>query len=386
MLDNRAQVMFYPSFINEETIRETIEDVGFEATLIMEKSNEKSTQLNLLRSLHGVHKSQVALATEEAEIHYDPIIIHHEQLMNAIEDTGFEAILISTGEDVSKIDLQIDGLWNESFIKVIEQSLQALPGVEKIEIDPNLRKFSVSYKLDLTGPRIALVVGRWIMDDQSMLALPSSVIASCDWPTAELFFSCLLGLLPIYKTTTLQIFFGPLQNQAYYKVGGKHVSSIFGDKVDVAGIGSVTLKFTSGKKVSLPDVAHVPSSVTNFLSVGRFTDHGFEVIIDYLTCFSSALKKKMELDLDLDDGVCWKNVMMKPPLIIEAFAFLGIAAASPSRFSTPGGSPISLLSPYRTASPWGIRDQHLLTGAAAAQVNNTFAFAVTISVLISCGS
>ncbi|KAL4592887.1 hypothetical protein LXL04_005894 [Taraxacum kok-saghyz] len=170
VLNNRAQVMFYPSFINEETIRETIEDVGFEATLIMEKSNE-STQVcrilikgmtcttcsttveSALRSLHGVHKTQVALATEEAEIHYDPIIIHHEQLTNAIEDTGFEAILISTGEDVSKIDLQMDGLWNESFIKVIEQSLQALPGVEKIEIDPNLRKFSVSYKPDLTGPR-----------------------------------------------------------------------------------------------------------------------------------------------------------------------------------------------------------------------------------------
>ena len=57
----------------------------------MEKSNEKSTQVcrilikgmtcttcsttveSALGSLHGVHKSQVALATEEAEIHYDPI-------------------------------------------------------------------------------------------------------------------------------------------------------------------------------------------------------------------------------------------------------------------------------------------------------------------------
>ncbi|XP_024986434.1 probable copper-transporting ATPase HMA5 [Cynara cardunculus var. scolymus] len=171
VLNNRAQVMFYPSYVDEETIRETIEDVGFEATLIMEETNEKSTQIcrmlikgmtctscsstveSALRAVHGVHRAQVALATEEAEVLYDPMIVSHGQLLETIENTGFEAILISTGEDRSKIHLQIDGPWTDGSMRMIEKSLQALPGVEKIEIDTNLRKCSLSYKADLTGPR-----------------------------------------------------------------------------------------------------------------------------------------------------------------------------------------------------------------------------------------
>ncbi|KAK1436220.1 hypothetical protein QVD17_01998 [Tagetes erecta] len=171
VLNNRAQVMFYPTYVNEETIRETIEDVGFEATQIVEETNEKTTQIcrilvkgmtcttcsstveSALRAIRGVNRAQVALATEEAEVHYDPIIVSHEQVMKTIEETGFEAILISTGEDMSNITLQIDGPLNDFPINMIQESLQALPGVVNVDIDKNLRKCFVSYKADLTGPR-----------------------------------------------------------------------------------------------------------------------------------------------------------------------------------------------------------------------------------------
>ncbi|KAA8520820.1 hypothetical protein F0562_011493 [Nyssa sinensis] len=163
--------MFFPNFVNEETIRETIENVGFQATLIEEEMNEKSNQVCRIRikgmtctscstalesALHvlpGVHKAQVALATEEAEVHYDPKILSYNQLLEAIEDTGFEAILISTGDDRSKIQLRIDGVRTDNSMRMIENSLQALPGVQDIDIDPELKKFSLSYKPDMTGPR-----------------------------------------------------------------------------------------------------------------------------------------------------------------------------------------------------------------------------------------
>ncbi|KAA8520822.1 hypothetical protein F0562_011495 [Nyssa sinensis] len=171
VLNNRAQVMFFPNFVNEETIRETIEDVGFQATLIEDEMNEKSNQVcririkgmtctscsttleSALQVLPGVHKAQVALATEEAEVHYDPKILSYNQLLEAIEDTGFEAILISTGDDRSKIQLRIDGVRTDNSMRIIENSLQALPGVQDIDIDPELKKFSLSYKPDMTGPR-----------------------------------------------------------------------------------------------------------------------------------------------------------------------------------------------------------------------------------------
>ncbi|KAJ8526908.1 hypothetical protein K7X08_029385 [Anisodus acutangulus] len=171
LLNNRAQVIFYPSFINEETIRETIEDVGFQATLITEETNDKTSQVcririkgmtctscsttveSALQLIPGVQKARVALATEEAEIQYDPWISTYNQLLESIEDTGFEAILISTGEDRSKILLKVDGVHTDNSMTIIESSLRALPGVEDVDIDPELKKLSVSYKSDIIGPR-----------------------------------------------------------------------------------------------------------------------------------------------------------------------------------------------------------------------------------------
>ncbi|CAN4127394.1 unnamed protein product [Withania somnifera] len=171
VLNNRAHVVFYPTFVKEETIREKIEDVGFQATLITAEINEKTSQVcrisikgmtctscsttveSALQLIPGVQKAEVALATEEAEIQYDPRIITYNQLVKVIEDTGFEAILISTGEDRSKIFLKVDGVHTENSMSIIESSLRALPGVEDVDIDTEMKKLSISYKSDIIGPR-----------------------------------------------------------------------------------------------------------------------------------------------------------------------------------------------------------------------------------------
>ncbi|KAJ7010675.1 copper-transporting ATPase HMA5 [Populus alba x Populus x berolinensis] len=171
VLNDKAQVLFYPSFVSEETIRETIEDAGFEATLIQEETSDKSTQVcriringmtctscsstveQALQAIPGVQKAQVALATEEAEVHYDPKILSCNQILEAINDTGFEAVLLSTGEDMGKIGLKVDGVRTHNSMRMIENSLQALPGVRSIDIDCEVNKISLSYKPDVTGPR-----------------------------------------------------------------------------------------------------------------------------------------------------------------------------------------------------------------------------------------
>ncbi|KAJ6962439.1 copper-transporting ATPase HMA5 [Populus alba x Populus x berolinensis] len=171
VLNDKAQVLFYPSFVSEETIRETIEDAGFEATLIQEETSDKSTQVcriringmtctscsstveQALQAIPGVQKAQVALATEEAEVHYDPKILSCNQILEAINDTGFEAVLLSTGEDMGKIGLKVDGVRTHNSMRMIENSLQALPGVQSIDIDCEVNKISLSYKPDVTGPR-----------------------------------------------------------------------------------------------------------------------------------------------------------------------------------------------------------------------------------------
>lgn len=65
-----------------------------------------TTVESALQAIPGVQKAQVALATEEAQVQYDPKIVTQSQILETIEDTGFEAILISSGEDRSNcIDL-----------------------------------------------------------------------------------------------------------------------------------------------------------------------------------------------------------------------------------------------------------------------------------------
>ncbi|KAJ4950652.1 hypothetical protein NE237_027484 [Protea cynaroides] len=176
VLNNKAQVLFYPDFVDEETIREAIKDVGFEATLIKDEVNERSmrtcrlrikgvtctscsrTVESALQGIEGVKKAQVALATEEAEICYDPKVLSHNQLLEAIEHIDFEAVLISTGEYRSKIQLKIDGVRTNHSMRMIENSLQALPGVQDVTIDPMIHKISLSYNPDETGPQTFIQV------------------------------------------------------------------------------------------------------------------------------------------------------------------------------------------------------------------------------------
>jgi P-type Cu+ transporter len=165
------EIVIIEAFSQEEKIRETIEDVGFEAKLIDEEVKEKyillcrlhikgmackdcsSTVEFTLQAYPGVQRASVVLATEEAEIRYDRRIISAKQLLHAVEETGFEVILITTGEDRSRIDLKMNGVLNENSIMIVKSSIQALPGVEDIQVIVELHKITVSYKPDQTGPR-----------------------------------------------------------------------------------------------------------------------------------------------------------------------------------------------------------------------------------------
>ncbi|XP_030501511.2 probable copper-transporting ATPase HMA5 [Cannabis sativa] len=179
VLNNKALVHYYSNFVTEERIREAIEDAGFEATTIKQDDNiakDKSIQVcriringmtctscsstieSALKALYGVQTAQVALATEEAEVYYDPNFLSYNQLLQTIEDTGFEAILLSLGEDISKIDIQIDGFKTDHSLKIIAKSLQSIDGVQEIETYPELKKISISYKSQLTGPRTFIEV------------------------------------------------------------------------------------------------------------------------------------------------------------------------------------------------------------------------------------
>lgn len=152
LVTERGAVQFDSNRLSTDNIIETIEDSGFDATLISSTPlitsniNSNSNQINnessipneqlknirlkvygmtcsscsntvesVLREIDGVTDAIVNLVTEEALIYYYPSKIGPRSLVEAIEDAGFNAILSSTADNA----LQLESL---SRVKAINKS------------------------------------------------------------------------------------------------------------------------------------------------------------------------------------------------------------------------------------------------------------------------
>ncbi|XP_064955033.1 copper-transporting ATPase HMA4-like isoform X2 [Musa acuminata AAA Group] len=106
-----------------------------------------------LLMVDGVKKAIVGLALEEAKIHFDPNVTDSVHLIEAIEDAGFGADLISSGDDFNKVHLKVEGLNSSEDATIMKSYLEAVEGVNHIEIDEGSHKVIIAYDPDLTGPR-----------------------------------------------------------------------------------------------------------------------------------------------------------------------------------------------------------------------------------------
>lgn len=129
LLQNKANVTYDPSKVKEEDIKEAIEDAGFDAEVLPKisfKSKDQGTVTGkfriggmtcaacvnsvegILRNLPGVTRAVVALATSMGEVEYDPNKMGKVEIINAIEDAGFDAELIQSGQQ-DKLSIMIRG-------------------------------------------------------------------------------------------------------------------------------------------------------------------------------------------------------------------------------------------------------------------------------------
>lgn len=128
LITERASVKFDPSQVTSADIIERIEDSGFDASLINETNSSllqtsiqttdtnnspsissatvaisgmtcgacSATITKNLEATKGIVKASVSLITERAAVEFDPTIISPEDIVEIIEDSGFDATLIST--------------------------------------------------------------------------------------------------------------------------------------------------------------------------------------------------------------------------------------------------------------------------------------------------
>nr|DAD26599.1 TPA_asm: hypothetical protein HUJ06_028067 [Nelumbo nucifera] len=104
-----------------------------------------------LRNINGVRFAAVGLATQVAEIEYDANMVALNQLIQAIDDMGFEASIISTGENTTNFHLKLESPVEKELLQTILGKLQ---GIQDIEIDQSDKTtLVISYSPDVIGPR-----------------------------------------------------------------------------------------------------------------------------------------------------------------------------------------------------------------------------------------
>ncbi|KAK9237078.1 E1-E2 ATPase-domain-containing protein [Lipomyces kononenkoae] len=132
LVTERASVVHDVDLVSPEQLREAIEDCGFDAHVLSSQANEapsdvsgstdiakteivyikvfgmtcsncSTTVESALRAVPGVQEALVALATEEAKVTYDPSQVGVRDIVDAINDTGFDALLPDMMDNTTQI-------------------------------------------------------------------------------------------------------------------------------------------------------------------------------------------------------------------------------------------------------------------------------------------
>ncbi|KAL3616689.1 serine/threonine protein kinase Ran1 [Castilleja foliolosa] len=175
LLQNKADVTFDPAVVKDEDIKNAIEDAGFEAEILPEpsvSSHSKPDRMligqftiggmtcaacvnsveGILQKLPGVKKAVVALATSFGEVEYDPTIISKDDIINAIEDAGFEASFVQSNEQ-DKLLVEVTGVLSELDVQTLEANLCKLKGVRQFYFDRLTRGLEVHFDTELLSSR-----------------------------------------------------------------------------------------------------------------------------------------------------------------------------------------------------------------------------------------
>ncbi|KAG9313039.1 E1-E2 ATPase-domain-containing protein [Chiua virens] len=119
LLAERGVVEYDPNVWTTQKIIDEISDIGFDATLVpsarsdsvtlriygMTCSSCTSTVEKGLRNMPGIHHVAVSLATETAKIDFEPGVIGPREMVDRIEEMGFDALLSDEQDATQKQSL-----------------------------------------------------------------------------------------------------------------------------------------------------------------------------------------------------------------------------------------------------------------------------------------
>lgn len=110
-----------------------------------------------LSTEQGIIAVQVSLLAESATITYTPSITNTDQMIEHIEDMGFDASLtandITSSDQLSKLQLQIFGMTCASCVNAIEREICKLDGIESVSVNLITENGVITYTQTVVGPR-----------------------------------------------------------------------------------------------------------------------------------------------------------------------------------------------------------------------------------------
>lgn len=98
----------------------------------------------ILRKLPGVKRAVVALATSLGEVEYDPTVITKDEIVEAIEDAGFEGSLVQSSQQ-DKIMLYVTGMRSEMDVQRLEGILCNLKGVRQFYFNRTSKELEILF-------------------------------------------------------------------------------------------------------------------------------------------------------------------------------------------------------------------------------------------------
>ncbi|XP_046932217.1 copper-transporting ATPase 1 isoform X2 [Lynx rufus] len=136
LANGNGTVEYDPLLTSPETLREAIEDMGFDA------------------ALSGIYSVLVALMAGKAEVRYNPAVIQPPVIAEFIRELGFGATMIeNAGEGDGVLELVVRGMTCASCVHKIESILTKHRGIFYCSVALATNKAHIKYDPEIIGPR-----------------------------------------------------------------------------------------------------------------------------------------------------------------------------------------------------------------------------------------
>ncbi|KAF2259538.1 heavy metal translocatin [Lojkania enalia] len=191
LLSERAVIEHDAKLITPERLADTIEDVGFDAKVLetiaaptpakshtRKASNKKKTLTTTVsiegmtcgactsavesgfKDVDGVYQFNISLLANRAVLVHDPTKLTEDQIVEAIEDRGFDAKVISSVDGsvqqtatAGTVQLKIYGLPNAKAADELQALLQKRPGITSATINFTTSRATINHETQIIGLR-----------------------------------------------------------------------------------------------------------------------------------------------------------------------------------------------------------------------------------------